>query len=420
MTSKKRGIFRAEVWSAHLGNLFEHYDTALFGFLSPFLSPLLFPEEEPLIALLFTYAIIPLGMLVRPLGALVFGYIGDVHGRTKALSLSLFSMAIVSGLIAITPLYAQVGLLAPVLFVLSRLMQNFLASGEMMGGAVFVLEKTEAKKHDFLSSLFGVSTIGGILLASAGVACLSHYDLIASSWRYLYVFGCVTAFFGFMIRRTLRRGSSPVSASSFSWKKVFQRHWKALLCIMVSSGFSYATYSISLVLMNGFIPLITSWTKAEMMSLNTGLLIVDFFALPFFGWLSSKLSRKTIMLFASIGAAMTAIPFCFLLENATFIILIGIRVLFVLFGVAFSAPFHAWTQQLVPATERYAVISLGYALGSQLFGGPTAAISLWLYKQTGNIGSIAWWWTGLALSSAVVVALSQKVSQKALAQKSSF
>ena len=88
---------RLQLWNACLGNLFEHYDTALLGFLSPFLAPLIFPEKDPMTALILTYAIIPLGMVARPLGSLVFGYIGDVYGRKHALFLTLAGMSLISG-----------------------------------------------------------------------------------------------------------------------------------------------------------------------------------------------------------------------------------------------------------------------------------------------------------------------------------
>ena len=169
---------RSLTTSAFLGNFFEHYDTALFSFLSPFLAPLIFPEKDPLTALILTYALIPLGMLARPFGSLVFGYIGDNYGRKKALVFTFSGMSIVSFMIAFSPTYASAGLLAPLIFCIGRILQNFCAAGESVGGAIFLLENHTTRRHDFLSSLYSASTIGGILAASLSVSWLYYSNFL--------------------------------------------------------------------------------------------------------------------------------------------------------------------------------------------------------------------------------------------------
>lgn len=402
-----------QLLSAWLGNLFEHYDTALFGFLSPFLAPLIFPESDPLTSLILTYAIIPLGMIVRPIGALAFGYIGDIYGRKQALFFTLAGMGLVSIGIAFTPTYAGAGILAPLIFCLSRMIQNFLAAGEIMGGAIYLLENAPQKQHDLLSGIYSASTIGGILLASTGVCLLGHYQVVDPGWRGLYLFGCITAIFGCFIRRRLPESESPSFSHSFkNLIQVLWTHRKALLLIAVSSGFSYASYIISLVLMNGFIPLISSFTKTQMMGLNTVLLIIDFCALPLFGYLASKFSREKMMLASALAVFFCSIPLFTLLNNPTLFNVIFLRLCFILFGVSFFAPFHAWAQQLVPTIYRYVIISFGYALGSQLLGGPTAAISLWCFKHTGIVSSVSWYWTCLALASSLAILWAMKTKKR--------
>ncbi len=396
---------RKQLWNACLGNLFEHYDTALFGFLSPFLAPLIFPEHEPMTALILTYAIIPLGMLARPLGALVFGYIGDIYGRERSLFLTLAGMALVSGCSAFTPTYLSAGLLAPLLFCLGRVLQNFLAAGETMGGGIFILENAPAKRHDLLSGFYSASAMGGHLLASLGVYLISKYSSIDRGWRFLYLCGCATALFGCLIQRSSSTIQSPRVGNL---RTALWSHRKMFLIIVLNSGFAFATYSIALVLMNGFIPLVTSLTKTEVMEINTYLLILDCCALPFFGWIASKVSREKWMLATSISALLLSLPLLKLLIGASLGGIVVVRMAFVIFGVAFFAPFHAWVQQLIPSNCRYLVISLGYALGSQLLGSPTAAIALWCFQKTGIVSSIAWYWMLLACASALSIAVTMR------------
>ena len=410
---------RLQLWTACLGNLFEHYDTALFGFLSPFLAALIFPEKDPMTALILTYAIIPLGMLARPLGSLVFGYIGDVYGRKYALFLTLAGTSLISGCIALSPTYSQVGLLAPLIFCFGRTLQNFFAAGETMGGAIFLLENSPEKRHDVLSSFYNASTMGGHFLASFGVFLIGKCNFVDPGWRLLYLCGCITALFGCLIRNSSPSSQNPVKFSQVLTKltTTLSTHRKALLFIAICSGFGSACYSMALVLMNGLIPLISTMTKAEVMKINTYLLIFDFCALPFFGWVASRVLREKLMLSASLSVALLSIPLFLSLEGASLIGIITVRLILVIFGVAFFAPFHAWAGQLVPQGARYAVISLGYALGYQALGSPTAALALWCFQKTGMVSSVAWYWMFLGLLSSGVIALALRDKKVQLLEK---
>jgi len=415
----KKKFLPLQFWSTCCGNFFEHFDTGLFGFLSPFLAPLFFPTHDPLTALILTYAMIPLCMLARPFGSLFFGYIGDVYGRRDALFLTLFCMGALSLCIAISPTYQSIGVLAPLLFCFWRFGQNFFAAGEVMGGAIFLLETIETDKKDLMSSLYSASTVGGILLASFGVYGISFLNMTENGWRILYVFGAITALFGCLLRINIPK-ETPIKTPSFSIKKIISMIWeqkKNLFLLSIIAGFFYANFSVSMVLINGFIPLVTSFTKSQMSQLNTFLLVLDFATLPLFGYLAMKISREKLMMGAALCILVSAIPLFSLLKYATLPGVIFIRITFVILGVAFAAPFHAYAQNVVPKSHRYLIISLSYALGSQLLGGPAAMISLWTFKQTHLISSVAWYWIILAFA-ALLSLISIQIKQTQLKKAS--
>ena len=303
----KRGRF------ACIGNVIEHYDTALFGLLSPYFAHLLLPRESPETALLFIYMIMPLARVVAPVGALFFGIMGDLCGRRKALFTTLIGMGIVSAGMGCTPLYAHIGIWSPILFFLGRLLQNFFVSGEAVGGAVVFLEgRTGAGKRnspDFLSGLYQSSTMLGITMASLAVVGVVTYcdwrgwDSIDPAWRLLYFIGVIVAFCGCVLRR-IPEGNHPLSMSEeriLSLRDFLQRfaemcryRTRELIAIIINTGFSYASYSIAFVLMNGFVPLVTSFSKGCMMRMHTALVIGDCFgSSPIRSYCSENRPRET-------------------------------------------------------------------------------------------------------------------------------
>lgn len=399
-------------WSMLLGNLCEHYDTALFSLLSPFLAPLFFPHQDPLIALILTYCMIPLGMIARPLGSLIFGYIGDMRGRRESLAIALTGMAFVTVCIGLLPTYDQAGVLAPIFLSLCRILQNFFGAGEVIGGAIYLIENTPKSQEDITSSFYNASTVAGALLASLGVSILCTFNIVQECWRLLYLLGFLTGIFGALLRMSISKHSNlPSNPLVPQWRKVFNTCWnrrQALFTIAIASGFSYACYMLALVMMNSFIPLVASTTNSEMMNLNTILLIVDMLLLIACGPLAYRFPREKMMIFSGILATLIGFPLFWFLKGASLAIVILIRLCFVMIGVWFSAPFYSWSQSLVPPSDRYTVISFAYAIGTQILGGPTIVISLWLFQQTDWIISAALYWMILGLLASYCIA-KQKV-----------
>ncbi len=393
-----------------VGNILEHYDSALFGLLAPFLAPLFFADYDPITALIMTYGIMPLGIVSRPVGALFFGWIGDRFGRKEALRLSLLGMAAITVAMGFLPVHSQVGVLAPVLLALLRMLQGFFMAGEAVGGAIYILEQAENGKKTLLSSLYDASSVGGILLASALVASFSSFGIIDYGWRFLFWGGSLTAIFGFFLQKSVP-DNDIIPTPTTSIGQGVKQNLGALCAIIFTSGLSYVTYAMAFDLMNGYIPIVTTLSKTEVMKINSYLLVLDMLLLPCFGYLAYRIGKERQMQMAALFLALAAIPLFLCLESASLGVVIAVRCALVVGGVAFSAPYHAWAQELVPANMRYTILSLGYALGTQCIGKPACAISCWLYKLTG-LAFAPGLYLALFASVAGYVVISQKLVKR--------
>ncbi|MGZ3633188.1 MAG: MFS transporter [Parachlamydiaceae bacterium] len=385
VSTKKTSLY---VFSGIIGNIIEHYDTALFGFLAPFIAHLFFPTVDPLTALIFTYALLPLDLIAKPLGAYVFGMIGDRLGRTRALSLSIMGTAIATGLIGSLPIYADIGTMAPIFLASIRFFQKFFAAGECIGGAIFILEHPSKSSKSFLGSLYSSSSIIGILLASTIVNLFDFLGIIQTHWRWLFWISFGTGIFGVFIRRFTQDAKEFLLDAQSSPTPFFQTirlYWRPFIAIVTTAGFGYMTYEMAFLFLNSYPPLISNVTQTEMLRLNMPLLILDMLLLPLFGYFGDKFCPTRQMQLACMITILASLPLMIVCHHASYLTILYVRMAWVIIGVLFYAPFHAWSQQLIPPRHRYTLLSIGYTIGSQLIGGPFASIGLWLYQSTALI-----------------------------------
>src|SRR5215813_981461 len=195
---------RRTVLAGMLGNAMEWYDYGLYGYLSPILATLFFPSRDPLTSLTATFGVFAAGFLMRPLGAVAFGHLGDRLGRKKALVISVGLMAVPTGLIGLLPTYAQAGSLAAVLLVVLRLLQGFSVGGEFTGSILFLVEHAPPARRGFIGSWAGFSTNAGCLLGSGVgallVTVLGRQAVAEWAWRLPFLLGAVLGVAGLFLR----------------------------------------------------------------------------------------------------------------------------------------------------------------------------------------------------------------------------
>lgn len=396
-----------------IGNILGHYDKALFGLLAPFIAPLFFGPEDPVTALILTYAMLPLGFVTKPLGSLFFGRIGDRYGRKFALCCSLVGIAACTLGMGLLPVYQTAGAWAPLFLALARMLQSFFIAGESTGAALYLLENSAAEKRSLLSGFYGASSLVGYVVASGLVAFFSLQGYIEEGWRILFWLGGLAAVFGFFVRLKHQK-IAITSTKRLSLIQVLKEHRSSLFTIILASGFSYTTYAMPCVLMNGFVPLVTSLTKTAVMQVNTLLLIVDMGLLPVFGYAAQRWGKEKVMFFGAFWSAVLALPLFYLVGGASLGMVIAIRLILVILGVVFAAPYHAWAMERVAPEHRYTILCLGSALGSQLIGAPASAVSLWLYQLTGWVFAPGIYLAVIGAGAAYVIRKFAKTSSTAM------
>lgn len=375
---------KSSTFAGFIGNFLEQYDKTLYGLVAPLLASLFFSDLPLLTGLIATFAIACVGVVSYPFGALFFGRIGDRKGREIALFITMTGMAVVTICIGCLPTSQQAGGYAWLFLAVLHSLQDFFIAGESIGAAIFLLEKTKENERGWMSSLYGTSTMLGILTASGLVTFFSVYGLLENNWRWLFWLGGLPAVTGIILRASAKRNAvSPLQSSSKkSVASLLFAQRKHLFAIMLASGFSYTTYTFPFTFMTNFAPLISEFSASTMLKLNTLLLTGDLLLLPLFGLLSKRISGFKMMKWAAFGAALLAFPLFALLQNPTETNILLVRIVIVVLGVIFASPFYMWTLSVVPQEHRYTIISFGYALGSRLIGVPGIAIAFWLYQAT--------------------------------------
>lgn len=374
-------------WSSIVGNSLDHYDSALYAFLAPFLAPIFFPESDPVVALILTYGVKSLGVLTRPAGAIFFGNLARSHCIKNLLTYTLIGIAICTMCIGLLPGYIQIGIIAPILLALLRAMQGFFAAGEHSIASLFILDQvSEVTKHGKASSYYLLSTMMGTLLASLAAWLVSISPEPDIYWRLAFILGFLTGLTGLFIRLQTHTGhklqNDKQKLSSF--KVIRVNKWRVLKIIPIC-GFTYVTYAVPFILLNNIVPLVSDISVDDLLMFNIVLVAFDVILIPIFGHIVIRYDiAKWMATFSSIFA-VSIIPIFAILPYLGQIGVTIIKVWIIIIGVAFAAPLNAFLHKISPNKEKYLVSGFGYSLGIELLGKNTTAICLMLLHWSSGL-----------------------------------
>ncbi|WP_245670479.1 MFS transporter [Nocardia flavorosea] len=394
-----------------IGSIVEYYDFGIYGYLATVLSVVFFASEtDPTGALLATFATFAAAFVLRPLGGLIFGHLGDRFGRSRVLAATILSMCVATVAIGVLPTYAAIGVSAAFLLVVARCVQGIASGGEVGGAAAYVAEKSPPARRGFLCSTVQLGALMGALLASVAVtiltSVLTHEQLVDWGWRVPFLLSLPLGLVGLWIRYRLEDSvadndlSSGGGLASAPAAELVRTHLPGLLRTLGLSTLLFAGYYVVYVYASTHLQHTGGFSTTAAFWSTTTTLTVSCLAMPLFGHLADKWGRKPLLFGAAVAFGVLAVP-CFALMNAgDYGTAILAHVVLGLPESALMGVVFATFAEMFPARVRYTGIALGFNLASMAVGGTAPLICLWLLDITGNTLAPAWFLVATAVISA--------------------
>ena len=418
------------IFGGSVGNLVEWYDWYVYSAFSLYFAKVFFPPADQTAQLLNAAAVFAVGFLMRPVGGWLLGRYADRHGRKAALTASVLLMCAGSLLIAVTPGYATIGVAAPALLVLARLMQGLSVGGEYGASATYLSEMAGQKHRGFWSSFQYVTLIMGQLIALAVLLLLqrtlSAPELDAWGWRIPFFVGAACAVVAVWLRRGLEETTAFTQkraaeagaprASAASTVRALAQHPRAVLTVVgLTAGGTVAFYTFTTYAQK-FLVNTAGFTRSDATTASAASLLLFMCIQPIVGAISDRVGRRPVLTAFGILGTLGTVPLMTALGGATSVLgafsLLALALVAVSGYTAINAVVKA---ELFPTEIRALGVGLPYAIAVSVFGGTAEYLALW-FKGLGHEGWFYWYVTA-CIAASLVVYVTMPETQRAMAQE---
>ncbi len=423
---------RRVAFSSFLGNFIEWFDYASYSYFATIIALVFMPTNNPSIALLETFGVFALSFIMRPIGAVFWGDLGDRKGRKWALMISILIMSGSTFLIGLLPGYASIGIMAPILLLLLRMAQSFSASGEYAGAAIYIAEYAPPKKRGLYCSIVPASTATGLLVgslfATVMYAVFGHDSafVVDWGWRIPFLLAGPLGLVVHYIREHLddspiynemveEQKDSNTHQPKHPIKLLFTKKYRKILmisfgaCMLNAVGF----YTVLTYLPNYLIDTVNyDSTKALFV---TTICLVTYIAFIFFsGHISDTFGRKKMLIAACLGFIVFTIPAFLLLNTQSFVVILFVELVMCLLLTLNDGTLSSYLTETFPTEVRYSGFAMSFNLANALFGGSASFIAIGLIQLTGNNLAPAGYMVVISIIALAAVILSHENHDKDL------
>lgn len=416
ITVVDKPMLKRAVGAAALGNAMEWFDFGVYGYLAVTIGQVFFPSSNPTAQVIAAFATFTVAFLVRPLGGLVFGPLGDRYGRQKVLAFTMILMALGTFAIGLIPAYERIGIWAPVLLLLARVVQGFSTGGEYGGAATFIAEYSTDRNRGLMGSWLEFGTLGGYIAGAGTVTALhmllSSEQMLDWGWRIPFLVAGPLGLLGLYMRMKLEETPAFRAFAEEAEKRehdrpglgaLFQVHGRQLLvCMGLVLVFNVTDYML-LTYMPSYLSVTMGYAESKGLLL---IIIVMLVMMPLNivgGLFSDRLGRRPMIIGACIALLVLAIP-CLLLVGSGHdgLIFLGLMLLGLAL-VCFTSSMPSTLPALFYTPVRYSALSIAFNVSVSLFGGTTPLVTAWLVERTGDPLVPAYYLMGAAVIGLVTM-----------------
>jgi MFS transporter, MHS family, proline/betaine transporter len=370
-----------------IGNLLEWYDFAVYGYFAAAIGRAFFPEQDKVAQVLAAFGVFAVGFMMRPIGGAIFGHVGDRIGRPAALTLSVAAMAVPTFLIGVLPGYDVLGLAAPVLLTLLRMVQGLSVGGEYTTSIVFLVEHARPERRGVVGAVADLGAVSGILLGSATGAVLEWVMPAGAvddwGWRIPFWIGLFVGVAGLVLRRGLGQGEEATRRPERPpLLATFTHHWRVLAYLAGISVFGAVGFYLIFVYIVSWLQFADGIAPAQALTINTISMALLIPAEVGMAALSDRIGRRPMLIAVTGLAVVAAGPLFWLMHgHAQWMILAG-QVGFVVLVGGYYGCLPAFMVEAVPKEVRCTAIALGYNVSLGLIGGLSPLAATWLVHRT--------------------------------------